>query len=166
LLTLALLYRQQKFSESSHEMNVRIELIRNAVNKGETNVMLAAKALEKLNEQELNKFRALLESYVEQGDEQSKECVFETLQTYRYQLTSLWRAGSTIHHMRDIGVDMSAHITDLRGYASSIMDLETLLAHDAFTRCYMNNPSYHSFDISEEEKSDIDRRCRELYPRE
>ena len=166
LLTLALLYRQQKFSESSHEKNVRTELVRNAVNKGETNVMLAAKALEKLNERELNQFRVLLESYVEQRDEQAKERVFEKLQTYRYQLTSLWRAGSTIHHMRDVGIDMSAHITDLRGYAASIMDLETLLAHDAFTRCYMNNPSYHSFDISEEEKNDIDRRCRELYPRQ
>lgn len=166
LLTLALLYRQQKFSESSHEKNVRTERVRNAVNKGETNVMLAAKALEKLTDQELRQFRALLESYVEQRDEQGKERVFEALQTYRYQLASIWRAGSTIHHMRDIAIDMSAHISDLRGYAASIMDLDTLLAHDAFTRCFMNNPTYYSFDVSEEEKNDIERRCRELYPKQ
>lgn len=166
LLTLALLYRQQKFSESSHERSLRAELVRNAVNKGETNVMLAAKSLEKLNERELSQFRALLESYVEQQSEQARDRVFEALQSYRYQLTSLWRAGSTVHHMKDIGIDMTAHITDIRGYAASIMDLETLLAHDAFTRCFMSNPSYYSFDISEEEKSDIERRCDELYPRE
>jgi hypothetical protein len=165
-LTLILLYRQQKFSESSHEKTVRTELVRNAVNKGETNVMLAAKALEKLNDSDHCQFRALLESYVEQRNKQGEERVFEALQIYRYQLASLWRAGSTIHHMKDIGVDMSAHITDLRGYAASIMELETLLAHDAFTRCFMNNPSYYSFDISEEEKNDIERRCNELYPKQ
>ncbi|MFJ5253621.1 hypothetical protein ACIP8I_00270 [Pseudomonas sp. NPDC088414] len=165
LLTLALLYRQQKFTETSHEMSIRTERIRNAVNKGETNVMLAAKALEKLEKRELTQFRELLQNYVEHQDEQEKERVFEELQVYLYQLASLSRAGSTIHHMKDIGIDMSAHITDVRSYAASIMDFETLLAHDAFTRSYMNDPSYYSFDISLEERSEIERRCNELYPK-
>lgn len=164
LLTLALLYRQQKFSESSHERTARTELVRNAVNKGETNIMLAAKAMEKLNEQDLRRFRALLDSYVKQQDDEGKGEVFEALQLYRSQLTSIWRAGATIHHMRSIGIDMSAHITDLRGYAASVMDLDTLLSHDDFVRSYMNDPSYYSFDVSDEEKSNIERRCRELFP--
>ncbi|MBN6792126.1 hypothetical protein JRG49_19300 [Pseudomonas fulva] len=166
LLTLALLYRQQKFAESSHEQTVRTELIRNAVNKGETNVMLAAKAMEKLDDGELCQFRALLELYIEQRGEQEKEEVFAQLYEYHYQLSSLGRAGAIIHHMKDIGIDMSGHITDLRGYAASIMDLETLLVHDSFVRCYMNDPSYYAFDISDEEKNDIERRCNELYPKQ
>lgn len=164
LLTLALLYRQQKFSELSHEKTARTELVRHAVNKGETNVMLAAKAMDKLNEQALRDFRSLLDSYVEQQTNEGRDKVFGDLQLYRSQLTSIWRAGATIHHMRSIGVDMSAHISDLRGYAASVMDLDTLLSHDAFVRSYMNNPAYYSFDVSEEEVNETERRCRELYP--
>ncbi len=162
--TLLLLYRQQQFSEKSHKQKMEADFIRDANSKCESYITLAGAQCAKLDSNKLNEFEALLNLYVDLHSEDEKFKVFNDLNNdFRPQLTSLARAGSTLHHMRKSKTDLTGQVSDLRMYAASLIDIDLLLSYDKFHRFYNKDESYYSFEPSPDE---IDRIEKEFSKRE
>ncbi|NIG19346.1 hypothetical protein F3J37_11755 [Pantoea sp. Al-1710] len=155
--TLLLLFRQQQFNEESHKQKMDADFIRDANSKCESYITLAGAQCAKIEKTKLVEFQGLLELYVSLDTEDKRFNVLMKLNThFRPQLTSLARAGSTIHHMRKSKVDLTGQVSDLRMYAASLIDIDLLLSYDQFHRFYQNDDSYYSFEPSPDEIERID----------
>jgi hypothetical protein len=155
--TLCFLYRQQRFTEISHAENREADFRRHTFAKCENYITLASLRVDKLDESQIHGLICLLEMYADAVDEKEKEEVFAALNKfYQPQILSIGRVSSTLHKIRDLDMDVDGMVTDLRMYASSVISLELLLAHDVFYRGYMNDGSYFSFEPSGDEKMRVD----------
>lgn len=156
--TLVLLYRQQQFNENSHKQKMEADFIRHANSKCDSYITLAGAQCAKLDNDKLNEFDKLLNSYVDLHSEEERFEVLTVLNVdFRPQLTSLARAGSTIHHMRKSKTDLTGQVSDLRMYAASLIDIDLLLSYDKFHRFYNKDESCYSFEPSPDEIERIEK---------
>ncbi|MFM2623043.1 hypothetical protein [Vibrio owensii] len=165
--TLLLLYRQQSFHEDSHKKSEETDFKRHAFSKCESYITMASAQVSKLTESEQALLQEAFEAYVKESSEEERYKLFHGIDVkFRAQVASLTRVGTTIHHMKKSDVDLRGQISDLRVYASSLIDLDLLLAHDEFHRAFTGDKTYYSFELSQEEEAYYEREMEKLRSRQ